>query len=232
MSNQPKLLTPRIIIQVLLFIVVVPFLPLLITRNWGWGEAWAYALVNIGGFAVSRALAARAHPDVIQERAHTGEHEDTKSWDKVLSPLVALGSGAIPLVAGVDALGGSSAAFSVAVHLLALGLIVAGYVVASYALIENRFFSGTVRIQKERGHHVISTGPYAWVRHPGYAGSFWAFLATPVLLDSWWAVLPTVVIVCALVIRTRLEDQTLQEELEGYREYAQRVRYRLLPGVW
>jgi protein-S-isoprenylcysteine O-methyltransferase Ste14 len=232
MSNQPKVLTPRIIIQVLLFIVVVPFLPLLISRNWGWGEAWVYALVNILGFAVSRALAARAHPDVIRERAHFGEHENTKSWDKVLSPLVGMGSATIPLVAGLQALLDPSIAFGSTAKIVALLLIVAGYVLASYALIENRFFSGTVRIQSERGHHVISTGPYAWVRHPGYAGSFWAFLATPVLLDSRWAFVPAVVILCALVIRTHLEDDTLQEELPGYRDYAARVRYRLIPGVW
>jgi len=232
MSTQDKLLTPRIVIQVLLFIVLVPFLPLLISRRWGWWEAWAYALINILTFAVSRALAARAHPDLIRERAHTGEHQDTKSWDKLLSPLVGLGSGVISLVAGVDALGGSSAAFAAALKVAALLVIVAGYALASWALIENRFFSGTVRIQKERGHHVISTGPYARVRHPGYAGALWAFLATPVLLDSWWAFVPAAVIVAAVVLRTHLEDRTLQEELEGYREYAQRVRYRLIPGVW
>ncbi len=227
MSNQQKLVTPRIIIQVLLFIVVVPFLPLLISRNLGWGEAWAYALINILGFIVSRALAARAHPDLIQERAHYGEQEGTKAWDRVLSPLVALGGGLTPLVAGIDALGGSSAAFGVPAHLIALLVILGGYVLASYALIENRFFSGTVRIQSERGHHVVSGGPYAWVRHPGYAGSFWAYLASPVLLDSWWALVPAL-----LVLRTHLEDRTLQQELPGYRDYAARVRYRLIPGIW
>jgi protein-S-isoprenylcysteine O-methyltransferase Ste14 len=103
---------------------------------------------------------------------------------------------------------------------------------SSYALIENTFFSGMVRIQTDRGHRVISSGPYRWLRHPGYAGALLAYLATPFLLDSVWTLLPVVFLTAVLVIRTRLEDQTLQAELDGYRDYARRVRYRLLPGVW
>ena len=97
---------------------------------------------------------------------------------------------------------------------------------------ENRFFSGMVRIQTERGHHVVSSGPYGWIRHPGYAGALLTYLATPFFLDSRWALLPAMFITIVLIIRTSLEDQTLQNELEGYRAYAERVRYRLMPGVW
>jgi protein-S-isoprenylcysteine O-methyltransferase Ste14 len=89
-----------------------------------------------------------------------------------------------------------------------------------------------VRIQAERGHRVVSSGPYHWMRHPGYAGALLAFLATPVFLDSVWAFLPALAITVLLVVRTRLEDRTLQDELDGYRDYARQVRYRLLPGVW
>jgi protein-S-isoprenylcysteine O-methyltransferase Ste14 len=110
--------------------------------------------------------------------------------------------------------------------------ILAGYAWASYALLENRFFSGVVRIQSERGHHVVSSGPYRWMRHPGYAGALLAALATPVFLDSRWAFLPAVLLTAILVVRTALEDRVLHDELAGYREYAERVRYRLLPGVW
>ena len=99
-------------------------------------------------------------------------------------------------------------------------------------MIENRFFFGMVRIQTDRGHEVVSSGPYRWLRHPGYAGGLLTYLATPFFLDSIWAFLPVLFLTVALVIRTRLEDRTLQNELEGYREYAGRVRYRLLPGVW
>jgi len=232
MTNQAKIISPRVIVQMLFFIVVIPLLPLLISWRWDWWEAWVFAIICIGGFAVSRVLAARRHPDLIAERARFMQHEDAKPWDKVLAPLVGLGGGLIPLVAGLDALFDWSPAFSLTVKIIALVLILVGFALSSYALIENRFFSGMVRIQTDRSHQVVSSGPYRWVRHPGYAGSLLVYLAIPFFLDTSWAFLPAVFFAIAVVIRTSLEDKTLQEELEGYREYAQRVRYRLLPGVW
>ncbi|NUM44391.1 MAG: isoprenylcysteine carboxylmethyltransferase family protein [Anaerolineales bacterium] len=223
---------PRVILQMLIFVVVIPLLPLLISWKWNWWEAWVYALVVILGFVISRVLAARRNPDLLAERAKMLQHEDAKPWDKVLAPLVGLGGGLIPLVAGLDALFGWSTPFSLPVKMLALLVILVGYAWGSYALIENRFFSGVVRIQTERGHHVISGGPYRWMRHPGYAGALLTYLASPIFLDSLWTFVPAVFLTVVLVIRTSLEDKTLQEELPGYRDYAGRVRYRLLPGVW
>lgn len=162
------------------------------------------------------------------------QHEDTKPWDEILAPLVGLGGALIPLAAGLDArYSWSVLDFGLTTKVVALVLTLAGFAFSSWALLENRFFSGTVRIQKERGHHVVSTGPYAWVRHPGYAGALLTYFATPVLLDSLWTFLPVVFITIVLVIRTSLEDRTLQEELPGYKEFAtQKTRYRLLPGIW
>ncbi len=232
MSNQQKIISPRVVIQVLFFIVVVPFLPLLISRRWDWWEAWVYAVVSILGFAVSRMLAARRHPDLIAERAQYMQHENTKAWDRRLAPLLGIGGGLVLLLAGLDKLYGWSLAFSLPVKILSLAMILAGYVLGSYALIENRFFAGTVRIQTERGHRVVSSGPYRWMRHPGYAGALLTYLATPFFLDSRWAFLPSLFVVVLMVVRTALEDRTLQDELDGYRDYAGRVLYRLLPGVW
>jgi protein-S-isoprenylcysteine O-methyltransferase Ste14 len=99
-------------------------------------------------------------------------------------------------------------------------------------MVANKFFSGVVRIQKERGHHVVSEGPYRIVRHPGYVGGVVAVIATPLLLGSLWGLISAAVYAAFVVLRTALEDRTLHEELPGYREYAQRTRYRLLPGVW
>jgi protein-S-isoprenylcysteine O-methyltransferase Ste14 len=100
------------------------------------------------------------------------------------------------------------------------------------ALFSNPFFSGVVRIQTERGHQVISHGPYRLLRHPGYAGNLLYYLAVPLFLDTLWAYLPALLLVLVTVIRTALEDRTLQAELDGYAAYAGRVRYRLLPGIW
>jgi protein-S-isoprenylcysteine O-methyltransferase Ste14 len=226
------MLTPRVLLQVLLFVVVVPFLPLLISRQWDWWQAWVYALVSILGFAISRALAARRHPDLLAERARMLSHDDAKPWDKTLAPLVGLGGAMIPLVAGLDALFGWSPGFSLPVEIVALVVLLAGYALSSYALVENAYFSGMVRIQSERGQQVVSSGPYDWVRHPGYAGALLTYLATPLFVDSLWTFLPAVFLTVVLIIRTDLEDKTLQAELDGYNDYAQRVRYRLLPGVW
>ncbi|MCP4428726.1 MAG: isoprenylcysteine carboxylmethyltransferase family protein [Chloroflexi bacterium] len=232
MDNQSKAISPRVIIQMLFFIVVIPLLPLLIARHWDWWEAWVYAAVSILGLAVSRGLAARRHPDLLAERARFIQHEDIKPWDKLLSPLLGLGGGLIPLVVGLDALFNWSPPFNLPVKIASLVVILVGYAWGTYALIENRFFSSVVRIQTERGHHVVSSGPYRWMRHPGYAGALLTYLATPVFLDSIWAFLPTLFIIVVLVVRTRLEDETLQVELAGYNDYAKRVRYRLLPGIW
>jgi len=232
MEKQPKIITPRVVVLMLFFVVVIPFLPLLISRQWDWLEAWVYAIIGILGYAISRVLAARRHPDLLAERARFLQHEDAKPWDKLLSPLVGLGGGLIPLVVGLDALFGWSTPFSQPIKILALVIILAGYALGSYALIENRFFSAMVRIQTDRGHQAVSSGPYRWLRHPGYAGALLTYLATPFFLDSRWAFLPAVFLTIVLVIRTSLEDRALQDELEGYREYASRVRYRLLPGVW
>ena len=232
MNQTQKTITPRVVILMLFFVVLVPFLPLLISRRWDWWEAWVYAVICILGFAISRVLAARRSPDLLAERAKFLRQEDAKSWDKILSPLVGLGGGLIPLAAGLNALLDGAPTFNLPVRTLALVGILSGYALGSWALIENRFFSGMVRIQTERGHQVISSGPYRWMRHPGYAGALLTYLATPFLLDSVWAMLPVVFLAVALIIRTNLEDKTLQEELEGYQDYTRRVRYRLLPGVW
>jgi protein-S-isoprenylcysteine O-methyltransferase Ste14 len=89
-----------------------------------------------------------------------------------------------------------------------------------------------VRIQTDRGQRVVSSGPYHWIRHPGYAGALLTYLGTPIFLDSIWAFLPTLFLISVLVYRTSLEDRFLQDALDGYRDYARRVHYRLLPGVW
>ena len=96
----------------------------------------------------------------------------------------------------------------------------------------NKFFEPLVRIQTDRGHRVIDTGPYAIVRHPGYVLGYPLFLGMPLALGSFWALIPAALLCPLLVTRTVWEDRTLREELPGYKEYAQRVRYRLVPGVW
>ena len=108
----------------------------------------------------------------------------------------------------------------------------AGLALFVWAMHVNRFFSSVVRIQRERGHHLVSSGPYRWVRHPGYAGAIPAIVASGIVLCSWLATAVGALGVPLVLWRVIVEDRTLQAELPGYPEYAQRVRWLLLPGVW
>jgi protein-S-isoprenylcysteine O-methyltransferase Ste14 len=228
----------RAIVQMVVVVVLAPFIPLIISAQWDWWQAWAYAIASILAFVLSRLLVARKHPDLIAERARFMDAKDTKPWDKILAPLLGLGSILILVVAGLDKYYGWSPAptvdpsASLRASLVALIGLILGYGFSSWALVENRFFAGTVRIQTERGHHVISTGPYRIVRHPGYAGGLLGYLLIPLLLDSLWAWIPTILLAVVMVVRTSLEDKTLQAELPGYREFAGKTKYRLFPGIW
>ncbi|MDF1521081.1 MAG: isoprenylcysteine carboxylmethyltransferase family protein [Brevefilum sp.] len=207
-------------------------LPLIVSWQWDWWEAWVYAAVSIFGFVISRYLAGRRNPDLLVERGKFLQHQNPEPWDKILSPLLGLAGGLIPLAAGLDARFVPSPEFGLGLKIIAIAVLLLGYVIGSYALIANKFFSGMVRIQAEHGHHVINTGPYRWMRHPGYLGALITYPVIPILLDSWWTFIPVIFAIIIIILRTKKEDDTLQEKLDGYREYAKWVRYRLIPGVW
>jgi protein-S-isoprenylcysteine O-methyltransferase Ste14 len=135
-------------------------------------------------------------------------------------------------VAGLDVRLGWTGGLPLWLHLIGSVACAAGYSLFMWAMVSNAFFVEGMRIQEERGHTVATGGPYRWVRHPGYAGDVLAAVATPFLLGSLWSLIPAVVTALLFVVRTALEDRTLQEELDGYRAFAGRVRYRLIPGVW
>lgn len=232
MKENKILFSPGVIFKLLVFILLYPCLPLLISRHWNWWEAWFYALFSILGFAFSRLLAARRNPDLIVERSKFLQQPDAIHWDKHIAPLVGLGGAVLPIVAGLDALFSWSIPFHDTIKFSALLVFLLGYAFSSWALIENRFFSGMVRLQTDRQHTVVSSGPYRLVRHPGYAGAMLTYLAIPFFLDSSWAIIPALLLIILLVIRTSLEDEFLHSNLPGYREYAKNTRFRLLPGVW
>lgn len=199
----------------------------------GWWQAWAYALLLASAGIVLRLWAERRHPGLMAERTQLSRAPGVKSWDRLLAPLMAL-SLALPLfvVAGLDHRFGWSPDFASGLNILGLVLASAGYGFSGWALLENRFFSSVVRIQSERGHVVCDTGPYRIVRHPGYTGSVLPPFAMVLALDSVWTLIPATAAVVIAVVRTSLEDRTLQEELPGYRAYADRVRDRLIPGIY
>jgi len=192
-----------------------------------WPAAWLILLVMSGATTL---VTAACHADLITERMQ--KQVGAKEYDQKLVRLLNL-VGLLPLlVSGLDFRFGWTGQIAFPVQAAAVIAFILGYCLFSWALLSNRFFSLIVRVQSEKGHHPVDTGPYRFVRHPGYLGFTVIVLAQPVILGSYWAVIPAIVTAGLIVWRTALEDRTLRAELPGYREFAQNVRYRLLPGIW
>jgi len=199
----------------------------------GWWQAWVYSLLIVVAGVGGRMWAERRHPGLLAERQDLEKMKNAKDWDKVLAPLMALSlSFPLVIVAGLDHRNGWSPVFPSWLIVPGFIPILLGYAFATWALAENRFFSSTVRIQTERGHKVCDSGPYRFVRHPGYAGNILALPGIVLALGSVWTFIPAVVALIIALIRTAMEDRTLREELPGYADYARNVRYRLIPGIY
>lgn len=169
--------------------------------------------------------------DLFQERIKPGP--GTKWWDKVFYAFYIPAFFAVFIIGCLD--GGRygwTASLPVFVYISGYIMYIFSISIFLWAQQINRFFSSVVRIQHDRGHEVIQTGPYKYVRHPGYIGGILMAISTALVLGSLWALFPAGVVSILLIIRTYLEDTTLQKELFGYALYATKVRYRLLPGVW
>lgn len=189
-----------------------------------------YVGVALAGTTLNHVLVREDTDTTVDRAARANEGE---AWDKRILGAIFLVSVVTFAIAGLDSgrLGWSGPVPSwVAAAGVVLMLI--GQGVFAVAKRENAFFSSTVRIQTDRGHRVCDTGPYRFVRHPGYLGLLLAQLAFPLVLESWWAFVPASVGVILLVVRTHLEDRFLAKELQGYTEFAARTRWRLLPGVF
>ncbi len=195
-----------------------------------WLQGWLYLGLVATTFLLNFVYLLRVNPEVIVYRMRVGK--GIKRWDKIWSALFTPVFLAIYVVAGFDAVRFEWSTMPPWLWHLGLMLWVAGNLLFTWSMGVNPFFEKNVRIQTERGHRVIDTGPYRFVRHPGYIGFFGWSLSAPLLLGSWWAFLPALLSVVSIVIRTAMEDRTLHQELEGYREYASKVRYRLIPKVW
>jgi protein-S-isoprenylcysteine O-methyltransferase Ste14 len=194
---------------------------------WGWVQ-WVLLVLSVLGQIVFVML---PNPALMAERSKV--QRGTKSWDIVLAGLAAA---VLPMVtwllAGLDVRFGWTGSFDLALRLLGVAMYVAGYAFIVWAMAANPFFAATVRIQDDRAQRVIADGPYRIVRHPGYLGAIVSQLGTPLLLGSWIAFVPSLIAAILFVVRTGLEDRTLQTELAGYSDYARRTPYRLAPGVW
>jgi protein-S-isoprenylcysteine O-methyltransferase Ste14 len=201
------------------------------TLNWTWG--WVFTIVYFLGWLGLNLFLLRVNPEVLNERGkRTRQLTGTRRWDWVLLSIYVILMLAQPLVAGFDWRNGWSPAGPAPVYVAGNVLTIVALTVLGWAMASNRFFQQTVRIQVEREHQVVTAGPYRYVRHPGYVAVILNFLAQPIALGTWTALIPGVIAIVTFIVRTALEDQTLQSELPGYADYAQQTRYRLIPGVW
>jgi protein-S-isoprenylcysteine O-methyltransferase Ste14 len=214
---------------------VVACLPLfLVAGTWSWDWAWIYTVVSVIGWTLLNIIVVGENPALMNERGKRTNvmTKGAKRWDMILLSIYSLLLFATPIVAGLDYRNGWSTAVSSVIHILGIVLLAGGFIPLTWAMAANRFFAPAVMIQTERGHQVADNGPYHYVRHPGYVGIILHFLSVPIALGMWAALIPALVGVAIFVLRTALEDRTLQSELPGYTDYAKRTRYRLLPGIW
>ena len=195
-----------------------------------WWPAWAALAVMAGWITATAIVIFRFNPDLLAERL--GPRRGAKAWDTAIMSSLGLTQLVRYIVAGLDQRFGWTDGLPLAAQIAALTLCVLGYALVVWATASNAFFSQVVRIQPERGHTVVTGGPYHYVRHPGYVGAILYELAVPILLASWWALIASGLNAVLLILRTALEDRTLHAELVGYDDYARETRYRLLPGVW
>ena len=194
-------------------------------------RAWLLLGIDYLGLIVVSVIFWKLAPELANQRATI--KEGTKPWDKIfLAFYFAISLIAFPIVAGLDV--GRYYWSELHINYAIAGVILLALCVAfcSWAIVVNRFFETTVRIQTDRGHKVITGGPYRFVRHPGYLSLILGAVSASFIIGSLYSLIPCGVAIIALLVRTYLEDRTLQEELNGYREYAARVRWRLIPGIW
>ena len=221
----------KVVVGLTVAAIVVVFAGVVFTNavQLGWTLGWIYVGIVAATFAINLVCLRLWNPELIRRRMRVSKF--SKTWDKVWAVMFGLAVIAIYVAAVMEARYRISSAPGTA-WLLGLAIFVPGWTLAIWSMVVNPFFEKTVRIQSDQGHRVIDTGPYAYIRHPGYVGFSGWMLSTPLLLASNWAFVPALITVVLLVIRTALEDRTLHEELPGYPAYASRVRFRLIPGIW
>ena len=194
----------------------------------GWKLGGIYVGIVVAAWMINLVFLRLLNPELIGRRVFG---KWAKTWDKVWAVLFVIATISIFVVADIDTTDGVSSAPGAA-WLLGYAVFVLGWTLFAWSMVVNPFFEKAVRIQINHGHRVIDRGPYVYVRHPGYVGFVGCILSTPLLLASAWAFLPALIAVILIVIRAGLEDRILHAELTGYTEYAARVRFRLIPGVW
>jgi protein-S-isoprenylcysteine O-methyltransferase Ste14 len=211
----------------ILFAIAAIFVP---AGTLKWTEAWLFIILYAVAVVAVLFWMKKKAPGLLKERMK--RKKDVKSWDKIIMFLYSCILIVILILPGLDAVRFHWSNVPLIAKVLSFIGYIPGFWIAFWAMRENAYLSDVVRIQEDRGHTVCTTGPYKYVRHPMYVGVFVIMLCFPLSLGSLYAFIPAGIIIILFFFRTALEDKTLREELPGYSEYAQKVRYRLIPGIW
>lgn len=240
MANAPPASTPKPrpagrlvlghLLQVIATFVVIGSVMFLSAGRLDWWEAWIFLIVYFVIALVTALWMLGTNPELTQERDRPGK--DVKSWDNLLVGINLVLTLVLFAVIGLDA--GRLGVAGVPLPIRAVGLLglIPAFGLPLWAARANAYLSSRVRIQSDRGHHVVAVGPYGHIRHPMYAGMIFYDWSLPLLLGSWWALAVGAVMTGVVILRTILEDETLRRELPGYAEYSRQVRYRLFPMLW
>jgi protein-S-isoprenylcysteine O-methyltransferase Ste14 len=219
----------RYVIQRMTLFFVFAVILFVSAGTYHWLRGWLYLVFTLFLESISLIILAKRAPETLNQRGTW--HVGVKAFDRVFIVCWLALALITPVVAGLDKRFGWS---HLPLATLYGGLVLMALVwpLATWAMVENEYFEQFVRIQTDRAHHVVTSGPYRIVRHPGYSGSILGILSTPLILGTWYTFIPAGAVILLFIIRTALEDRTLRQELEGYESYAQKTRYRLFPGLW
>ena len=229
MSNTNRAI-PRYFLQISIFVLLFAASLFFSAGRTDWAMGWVFiAIVAVSQISIALILVMR-NPELMGERT---DSKGPRDLDRILAGVMALfGPISMCIVAGLNIRFGWFPQIPFKLQITGIVLAVLGSILTAWAMASNKFFYGVLRIAQEKGHTVCASGPYQYVRHPGYLGAILFDLATPLILNSVWAFTPGLLTVFAICLRTALEDKALQNGLDGYKDYAQQVRYRLLPAVW
>jgi len=222
----------RVLARTLIFLGVLALLFFATSGTERWPAAQVYlALIAVMVLGLGLMLVRRDFA-LLAERMRSPIQREQKGWDRLLiGTLLVLYVGWFVLIE-LDAERFHWSNVPLAVQVIGAILIFITFCITWLVIRENSFAAPVVKIQSERGHYVVTTGPYAFVRHPMYAGTIPFLIGTPLMLGSWWGLLVSPLLIVLLALRAVLEERTLKAELEGYADYAKRVRYRFVPHIW
>lgn len=217
----------------LVYLAVFPVILFALAGDWRWTEGWIFSLIFFWGSFGTLLYLYFTDPALLNERYASPIQKEQKPWDKVLLSVFFLEFLLWYAIMPLDAKRyGWTTPFPTRITVLGAVLLLAAFYVIFRALQENTFAAPVVKMQKERGQRVVSTGPYAIVRHPMYSGAILLFVAASLLLSSYWGLALGVLASVTIAIRSVGEEAMLKEELPGYPEYRQRVRWRMIPFVF